>query len=258
MNCVQLETKPDFDVCQKRIEAWFHQEITDRAPIRFHRHNAEYESVIGSSGHATLKDRWMDAEFQARSFLNSIKGQRFNAETFPVYMPNLGPNIFAAVHGAELTFGENTSWSEPVVDNLDDLKKIRFSKENTYYRQMRKMTEVALQMCEDRFFVGYTDLHPGMDCAAAWRGTENLCTDLILNPDMVRELLRLSTEHLSDMYDEYHQLLSLHGQPSVTWINIPIPGGRMHVPSNDFSFMISPEQFDEFALPVLQREVKKQ
>ncbi len=256
MNCVQLETKPDFDVCQKRIEAWFNQEITDRAPIRFHRHNAEYDLVIGSSSHATLRDRWMDAEFQAQSFLDSVKGQRFNAETFPVYMPNLGPNIFAAAHGAELTFGETTSWIEHIVNKPEDLKKIRFSKENVYYKQMRKLTEVALQMCEDKFFVGYTDLHPGMDCAAAWRGTENLCTDLLLNPDLVRELLRLSTEHLLDMYDEYHELLSAHGQPSVTWINIPIPGGRMHVPSNDFSFMISPQQFNEFALPVLQKEVK--
>ena len=74
---IQLENKPDFDACCQRIEAWFHQEIIDRAPIRFHRHNAEYDLVMSSSQHASLKDRWMDAEFQAQSFLNSVKGKRF-------------------------------------------------------------------------------------------------------------------------------------------------------------------------------------
>ena len=152
---IQLSTKPDFDVCYQRIEAWFHQEIIDRVPVRFHRHNAEYDLVMSSSPHTSLKDRWMDAEFQAQSFLNSIRGQRFNAETFPVYMPNLGPNFFAAVHGTEMLFGENTSWCEPMINSMDDLKKIQFSKENMYYRQMRKLTAAALQICGDQFLVGY-------------------------------------------------------------------------------------------------------
>ena len=121
---IQLATKPDFDECCQRIEAWFHQEIIDRVPVRFHRHNAEYDLVMSSSPHASLKDRWMDAEFQAQSFLNSIRGQRFNAETFPVYMPNLGPNFFAAVHGTEMVFAENTSWCEPMVNSMDDLKNV--------------------------------------------------------------------------------------------------------------------------------------
>jgi hypothetical protein len=38
-----LETKPDYEKCVERIEAWFQGEILDRVPIRFHRHNAEYD-----------------------------------------------------------------------------------------------------------------------------------------------------------------------------------------------------------------------
>jgi hypothetical protein len=26
-NCVELETKPDFDECYRRIDAWFHQRV---------------------------------------------------------------------------------------------------------------------------------------------------------------------------------------------------------------------------------------
>ncbi len=252
---IQLETKPDFNRCMERVEAWFNREIIDRAPIRFHRHNAEYDSVISNSGHASLKDRWMDAEFQAKSFLDSVKGKLFNAETFPVYMPNLGPNFYAAVHGAELEFGEVTSWCEPIIQEESDLSKIKFDKENPYYQNMHALTDAALEICDGQFLVGYTDLHPGMDCAAAWRGTENLCMDMMLAPEQVKKLMELSSRHFLEVYDDFDKKLKAAGMPSVTWMNFPVEG-RLHIPSNDFSFMIAPSQFDEFALPTLQSEVK--
>jgi uroporphyrinogen-III decarboxylase len=251
-----LESKPDFTACLNRIEAWFNQEIIDRVPIRFHRHNAEYDRMIGKSKHQSLYDRWMDAEYQIQSFIDSINNFRFNGETFPVYMPNLGPNIYAAVHGTDMEFGETTSWCEPIINSKEDISKLKFSRQNKYYQQILKMTNLALEMADNRFWVGYTDLHPGMDCAAAWRGSENLCFDMVMDPEMVKLLLKKSTEHFLDFYDEFDTLLKKNAQPSVTWMNIPVENGRMHIPSNDFSFMISPEMFDEYALPILQEEVK--
>lgn len=251
-----LETKPDYDKCVERVLAWFRGEVIDRAPVRFHRHNAEYENSINNSGHASLRERWMDAEFQAVSFLNSVKNSRFLAETFPVYMPNLGPNWFAALHGAELEFGENTSWCEQIVREEEDLGKIKFSRESPYYKCMLDLTYAALDICKGQFLVGYTDLHPAMDCAAAWRGTEELCMDMIMNPDLVFKLQDLAMEHFLEVYDEFDAILKEHGQPSVTWMNMPVPDARLHIPSNDFSFMISPEQFDEFSLPYLREEIK--
>jgi len=36
-------SKPDFNECLARIEAWYDQKIIDRPPVRFHHHNIEYE-----------------------------------------------------------------------------------------------------------------------------------------------------------------------------------------------------------------------
>ena len=33
-------------------------------------------------------------------FLKSIEGRRFHGETFPVFFPNLGPDVYAAFYGA--------------------------------------------------------------------------------------------------------------------------------------------------------------
>ena len=253
---MNLETKPDYDKCVERVLAWFESDIIDRAPVRFHRHNAEYDNVMGNSGHASLRDRWMDAEFQALSFLNSVKGKIFRGETFPVYMPNLGPNFYAAVHGAELVFAETTSWCEPIINEYSDLEKIRFSKDNPYYKSMRQLTHAALEVCKGQFLVGFTDIHHGMDCVAAWRGSENLCFDMMLDELMVTQMMQIANEHFLDVYDEFDTLLKAHNQPSVTWMNLPVPNGRMHIPSNDFSFMISPEMFEKFALQSLKDEIK--
>jgi hypothetical protein len=253
---MELITKPDYEQCVERIEAWFQGEILDRVPIRFHRHNAEYD-VSHASQHANQRERWFDAEYQADEFLKSIAGMRFNAETFPIYMPNLGPNVYASFHGGDMTFEDVTSWYHEIIhDYATDMHKIKFSKDNVFYKKILELTEVALQKCENRFLVGYTDIHPGLDCALAWRGTMNLCMDLIEDTGNAQKLFDLAAEHFQEVYDEYDNILKAHGMPSCTWMNIPVPNGRMHIPSADFSFMISPDDYEKYGLPILKEEVK--
>lgn len=251
-----LTTKKDYQQCVERVEAWFNGNILDRVPIRFHRHNAEYDSS-GKSSHATLREKWFDAEYQVDNYINSIKGMRFNAETFPIFMPNVGPNAFAGFHGGDMTFEETTSWYHEIIhDYSTDFEKINFSKENVFFKKLIEITNIALQKHDNNFLVGYPDLHPGLDCALAWRGTNNLCMDMIMEPENMPKLLNKATEYFLDVYDTFHDLLSLHGMPSCTWMNLPIPNGRMHIPSADFSFMISPEDYIQYGLPILQEEVK--
>ncbi|MEI7523451.1 MAG: hypothetical protein WCJ95_03930 [Mariniphaga sp.] len=253
---MELATKPDYDQCVERIEAWFQGEILDRVPIRFHRHNAEY-NTIHKNQHLTLKDRWFDSEYQVDEFLRSISGMRFNGETFPIYTPNLGPNVYASFHGGEMTFEDTTSWYHRIIHDYEsDLVKIKFSKENIYYKKILELTEVALQKCHNKFLVGYTDLHPGLDCALAWRGTNDLCTDLIMDTGNSQKLFDLATENFAAVYDEYDTILKAHNMPSCTWMNIPVHNGRMHIPSADFSFMISPDDYIRYGLPILREEVK--
>ena len=251
----ELITKPDYLQCKQRVEAWFQGEMLDRVPIRFHRHNAEYE-VIKKSGHATLKDRWFDAEFQVDCFINTLKGMRFNAETFPIFCPNLGPNVYAAFHGGELHFEDTTSWYHEIIDDCDrDIHKIQFSKDNVYYRKILELTQMALEKNNQHYLVGYTDLHPGMDCALAWRGLNNICMDMLMDNANAKKLFDLSTARFLEVYDEYDQILKEHNMPSCNWINLPVDG-RLHVPSADFSFMISPEDYIRYGLPILKWEVQ--
>ncbi|MDX9882446.1 MAG: hypothetical protein RBS73_10290 [Prolixibacteraceae bacterium] len=254
---IELEKKPDFDDCMKRIYAWYNQEIIDRAPIRFAAHNAEYSEahVMKGRSWANLKERWWDTGYQIELFEHHLDNSVFNAETFPVFWPNLGPEVYTAFYGVELEYKEVTSYARPNITDWSQLGSIRFDENNPYFRKIEEMTFAALERCTGKYLVGYTDIHPGMDCAAAFRDPQQLCIDLLLEPDEVKKLIDISSRDFQMIFDHFDRILKAHKQPSVTWMGIP-SFGKMHIPSCDFASMISPEQFEEFVLPVIQKEVR--
>ena len=255
---VEIEGMKDFDMSMKRVYAWYENEIIDRPPVRFVAHNAFLESAkedISQLPPAEKKAWWFDAEIQIELFIKSIEGRRFHGETFPVFFPNLGPDVYASFYGAELEFGEVTSWSIPLVREWADAEELQLDKDNEYFRKLEELTRLALDQCSGKFLVGFTDLHPGLDCVAAWRDPQQLCFDMIDNPKMVKELANRAIIDFESIYDLFDILLKAHNQLSVSWMGIP-SFERMHIPSCDFSTLISQVFFVEFGLPILQREVQ--
>jgi hypothetical protein len=251
----ELDCMPNFEMSMQRVYAWYAGEIIDRPPIRFMAHNAFVEEANKDYPSENLKDRWFDVEFQVDTFIESIEGKTFHGETFPVFWPNLGPEVYAAFYGAELEYGEVTSWSKPVVQNWADIDKLKLDMGNAYFTKLEDLTWCALEKCEGKFMVGYTDLHPGVDCAAAWRDPQQLCMDLYDASDQVKQLIELAIADFEQIYNHFDALLKAEKQLSVSWMGIP-SFGKMHIPSCDFSALISNEFFVEFCLPVLQKEVK--
>jgi hypothetical protein len=66
---------------------------------------------------------------------------------------------------------------------------IGFDRDGELFRKMVELTDYALSICKGKFMVGYTDLHPGMDCAVALRGTQNILLDFIDQPEQVEKLV---------------------------------------------------------------------
>lgn len=253
---ISLKNKSNFEKAMQRIYAWYENELIDRPCIRFTAHNEQYN--VQSHENLTSeqwKQLWFDSELVVDQFINSIKDKQFLAETFPVYWPNIGPDAYAALYGAELIYGEVTSWSQPFVKNFSDIEKLKLDFDNEYARKIEELTQLALEKCESQYLVGYTDLHPGMDCVLAWRGTERLCMDIVENPDKVKQMIEIASKDFAMIFGHYDAILKAHNQLSVNWIEIP-SFETFHVPSCDFATMISPQQFEGFALESIKAEVK--
>jgi hypothetical protein len=248
---------PGAEKAMQRVDAWYQCEIVDRVPVRFMAHNAFLDTGVDYAALSPeeRRARWFDVEYQVDLFERSIEGSTFHGETFPIYWPNLGPNVYAAFYGTELEFGEVTSWSAPVVRTWGDLVGLKLDWDNVYFRKIEELTRHALERCRGRYLVGYTDLHPGIDCAAAWRGMDQLCVDMVDSPEKVQELVERAIADFEAVYGHFDDMLKAGGQPSSSWMGIP-SFGRMHIPSCDFAALISPRLFREFALPILEREVQ--
>lgn len=252
-----LKKKPDAAFAMDRIHAWLEHEIIDRVPVQFHRHDMTHKIDKSNSAWDSLKVRWFDSEYQVNKFIKSIQNREFLAESFPVFWPNLGPDVYAALYGIELEYADETSYAihrnEPIPDLLNEL---HLTTENSYFKKLEEMTELATEMSDEQYFVGYSDFHPGFDTVAAWRNPETVCLDIIMDPEGVKQLLKKSTDDFQFVFDYFHNMLSKHNQPSVNWMEVPV-SGKLHVPSCDFAALISQENFNEFYLPFLREEVKK-
>ncbi len=254
-----LHNMPEYEKAIERVEAWFDGCVIDRAPVRFSRHNIQYDTAedLDGSRWQSLEDRWLDAEYQVDVFLRDIEGQTVRGESFPVYWPNLGPDIYAAFFGCPLTFGQVTSWSHPIIDSSFDersMKEPAFDPDHRYLRKLSEMTALALEKCGGQALVGLTSWCPGIDCVAAWMGSENLCVNLMLEPERVQRLLDASVRPFRPLFDRFAAALLERDLPTVSWMGIPCRG-TSHIAQADFSNMIAPTQFEEFCLPYLRREI---
>jgi hypothetical protein len=256
---LELSTKPDVARCLERIEAWFHQAVLDRPPVRFYKHNAQFDAgePLDRTRWASQEERWFDTEYQIESFEQSLVGKTFHAETFPVFTPNLGPSVYSAFYAGRLKFADVTSWYEPVLTGLDDLSVLQNDPfANHYFKKIEELTRAALDQCDSRYWVGYTDLHPSLDCVAAWLGIDAMCLAMAMQPEKLAPLVELSVRDFHRIFDHFDGILKAAAQPSGTWINIPCSGNKLHIPSCDVSTMISPAHFKRFSLPQLQRELQ--
>lgn len=252
----KLAFKPDFDECMARIYAWYEQKIVDRPPVRFHHHNVEYERHRVVEGPwKTAEERWLDVDFQVKTFVDSLGGTELLGETFPVFWPNLSAVVYNLFLGQAPVFDDVTAWTHPCVTDLDHLPPIQVQWEGKYFRAIEALTRRALEQAEGRFLVGYTDMYAGVDCTSGLRGSEQMCLDMVMNPGQIKKLIDLAFTEYPAVYNHFDRTLKEHGQLSVTWMNLP-SYETFNVLACDFAVNISPALFDEFCMPIIRKEAE--
>ncbi len=251
-----FELKPDFDDVFDRYEAWWHCEVLDRplVSISFPRPADECVAVPFKQ-HATSRDGWMDTGHIVARAEAGLRNTVHFADSLPIAWPNLGPEVFSAFYGCEMEYGPHTAWSKPVLANWSEesLERLHMDWNSFYFRKLEELTGALLEAAKGKFIVGYTDLHGGGDAIAAFRDPQELLIDTLECPEKIRDLCDKITTAFLEVYDHFHHVLSDAGMPSTSWL--PATGkGKFHIPSNDFSCMISDEAFDDLFLPGIVRE----
>ncbi|HPO13470.1 MAG TPA: trimethylamine corrinoid protein 2 [Candidatus Hydrogenedentes bacterium] len=248
---------PDWERRLARQDAFWDRAILDR-PVVITQWPKKCPVHPGptAKSYATHRERWMDTERVVEEAMAAVMNTEYGGDALPIAWPNLGPEVFSAFFGQEMEYTETTSWSRPVIENWANTDHIRFSEDNFYWRKLREMTDALLDAGKGLYYVGMTDMHPGGDALAAFRDPMALNTDLLLYPNEIKAMLAKVTEAFFQIYDFYFEKLSAANQAVTTWPGI-VSSRKWHVPSNDFSCMISKEMFDEFFLPGIAEECRR-
>lgn len=256
-----LESKEDLPIVMRRINAWFTQNIIDRAPVRFTSNNKVYkesktdENVGNGKRWETYKDKWFDSEYRVGSYLDSIKNTSLLGDTLPIFFADFSPNFYPALFGTRVEFDETTAWvTEHIVKDYDSLKELKPDTNSIIFKKAKELVIYALDKSKDKFLVGLPDIYCGMDTIDALRGTQDILLDMMTNPDGVTELIKIITDKFFGIYDYFADLCLINKQPTCNWMGIPA-AGKFYVPACDLGAMFSTDFFIKFALESLKRVI---
>jgi hypothetical protein len=245
---------PDWEMRIRRQDAALKGEIIDR-PVVLMTCPKPGAKEFPKKVHKSLKERWFDSEYQAKKARHSCESTLYFGDALPVVWPDVGPDFFPALFGGQIEFEENTSYVKPWLAEWEDWDRcVKYAPQNNeYFKIMEHHYEAYLKECEGVAYVGYPDLHPGSDCLVGMRGPMNMNIDVLEEPEAIAQRLKEIGPCFFETFEHYYKKLNDAGQPCCNWSGI-VSNYKYHVPSSDFSYMISPNSFDELFLEGLREE----
>jgi len=246
----------NFAAASARYEAWWHGRRVDRPPVSLWVERRIPVKVPVATP-ATLRERWLDAEFQVEQAFAGLSADPCLGDTVPSFLPNVGPDLVSTLFGAELIFGESTSWCQPTIHETAGWERFIATPpnfDNPYWQAIEQMITLAAKRFGGRYYIAAPDLHGSFDILAGLRGPDQLCLDLLDAPDLVRRASLHASCVYVEAYRRCYQRLSALGQPSTTWCSY-LHTGPAYVPSCDFLCLVSSQIAEDLIRPTLEIEI---
>jgi len=247
----ELSKKPDAEIALERMERFWRQENEDRALLTIGV-NSPY--LPDTKTYKTERDRWLDFEYRVERAILEVERRTYIAETFPVFEPNLGPDIVSTLFGLNLEFEPSTSWGSPIVGSVEEILGIKPDFEADLWRKVVLLQQMGLEQGKGRWITLFTDLHPNIDVLSALMGPEALCIAIADDPELVAQCVAQVTGPCIEAYRRQIEPLQKAGLPIGCWMNA-FSSLPTHAPQCDFSAMIGPTFFRENILPSIRLEM---
>lgn len=217
-------------------------------------HPPESEPELPLLSQATCHDRTIPAEKVADRILLEMSQYEYYGDAFPVFnMDCFGPGIVAAFLGASLDNSTGRVWFHPrkkvPIGELD----LRYDPDNVWFRRIMDICAALYDRMEGRGLIGLPDMGGALDILSTFYPGEELLFALYDEPEAVKAQCRRIEELWMQYYTELLPLCSLPGGGNTNWAGL-FSETPSYILQCDFSYMIGPDMFREFALPTLERD----
>lgn len=203
--------------------------------------------------------KWLDNDYVLRNYRFQRNSIFYGGAAFPVFNPNLGPDILGAICGCDIKFGKSgfngTSWAIHNIKDFNNCPDIKFDENNIWWKRIYDLTVAAVNDSNGDYEVGITDLHPGTDSLVSLRGPEELCMDLFDCPEQVLKFNSQIFEVYKEVYNRLDEAIMKKQKGRTNWSQI-YGKDKWYVVSSDFSGMLSRDHYEEFVVPGIKLETE--
>lgn len=250
-----MKAKPNMNEVKQRYVSWWKGDLHESPMVNIYVRRDNPRETLEDVPQAKPGDHYFsDMDAVLANFRNSVRMQNYELDSFPMLDLNFGPGSVALYLGSEPTFSPETVWFNPCVHGTWENFPLVYDKDNRWWKEHLRIHEVAQKAAQGEFYVTIPDLVENIDILAAMRDPQQMCFDLIDEPDIVKQRL----EELHDLYfvyyDAFYDLLKdKDGASTFTAFKIWGPGKTSKVQC-DFNVLMSPDHFREFVCPTLTRQ----
>ncbi|MHB1485648.1 MAG: uroporphyrinogen decarboxylase/cobalamine-independent methonine synthase family protein [Saccharofermentanales bacterium] len=254
-----LSFKPDLDDAAKRWNAFYEGEIIDRPIVCVRSPKDGYEPAEPINVCDYRDKVFGDTDALIDKVLKSTEATFFGGEAVPDYFPSLGPDELAVFCGGELHWSENsdgllmTNWSKPVVNDWDGFLPIKLDESNQLWQHLLMIYRRASEKMAGKMLLAPPDLHSNMDLLSALRGPENLCMDLIDDPELIDRAMADARAVFPKIWNAVKDAGRFEENGYCNTFYSMEGAATLQC---DFSCMISSEMFRRWVLPALEEEAE--
>ena len=171
-------------------------------------------------------------------------------DAWPRTWIDFGPGIAAAFLGGDVDPSTGTLWFYPGIWKNKPLREIKptYDPNNRWWNRVQDLTRACLEKFDGHAQVGFTDIGGNLDTAASLRETEPLLMDCLDDPEGVDELCRQITPLWLRYFREQVETITPAGRGTSSWAAL-WSAQRTYMLQSDFSYMISPSQFERWVAP---------
>ena len=162
-------------------------------------------------------------------------------DTLPALAPWYGIAEHSAFLGGKVTFGEDTSWQDPVLEDACGLSALAMDEANQSLRLVVDGIAYLRERYEGQFFPMTRGVSGALEMANTLRGSD-FFYDFYEDPDALKELLKYCAHALVWYYDRLEAAGQVFGG-TITGFGEWLPGRAVGQLSEDTTTMISRAQF---------------
>jgi len=216
-----------------------------------------YVGLDNATPASDLKRYWTDIPSRLQLYRRCVSRANLYGDAFRLFFPDFGSTMVASFLNdrEEPHYGNRSivnDYSTPLGSLQEVEALLKKPPPSRWWGFCQDFIIQALNCLGPNVAIAFPNLGGALDILASLRGTQQMLMDLVLEPEMVKRVEMAISHVWRRCYEDLYRLLTHAGQQGTTsWVGM-WSSKRSFPIQCDIAVMISPDMFQEFAVPSLR------